>query len=55
MADAVLRDELGARARRRIAELSWERILEQHLELYGRVLSCGAPIGATTPGAAPRL
>ncbi len=55
MADAVLRDELGARARRRIAELSWERILEQHLELYGRVLSPGAPIGAATPGAAPRL
>lgn len=54
MADAALRDELGARARRRIAELSWTRILDQHLELYGRVLSPGAAIGAATPGAAPR-
>jgi glycosyltransferase involved in cell wall biosynthesis len=55
MADPVLRDELGARARRRIAELSWTRILEEHLELYARVLSPGAAISAGTPGAAPRL
>ncbi|NWF79153.1 MAG: glycosyltransferase family 4 protein [Chloroflexi bacterium] len=54
MADAALRDELGARARRRIAELSWARILDQHLELYGRVLSPGAAISAGTPSAAPR-
>lgn len=55
MADPALRDELGARARQRIAELSWDRILEQHLDIYGRVLSHGAPIGAATPGPAPRL
>lgn len=54
MADAALRAELGAQARRRIAELNWARILDQHLELYGRVLSPGAAIGAATPGAAPR-
>lgn len=38
MGDPELRDDLGRRARRRVAELSWDRILEQHLELYGRLL-----------------
>jgi glycosyltransferase involved in cell wall biosynthesis len=49
MGDAALRDELGLRARRRVAELSWERVLEQHLELYRR---CAAPL-ADVCGAAP--
>jgi glycosyltransferase involved in cell wall biosynthesis len=37
MADAELRDDLGERARRRVAELGWRRIVEQHLDLYGAV------------------
>jgi glycosyltransferase involved in cell wall biosynthesis len=49
MGDADLREELGRRAHRRVAELSWERVLEQHLELYGRL---AAPM-ADACGAAP--
>jgi glycosyltransferase involved in cell wall biosynthesis len=37
MGDEPLRDDLGLRARRRIAELSWGRILGEHLELYERI------------------
>lgn len=52
MTDEALRDELGRRARARAAELSWERILEQHLELYSHLIAASQqPIG-TAPGAA---
>lgn len=52
MGDAALRDDLAERARRRIAELSWERILDQHIEIYGRV-SGQRPVHARTVAADP--
>jgi len=55
MGDAALRDELGQRARHRVAELAWDRILEQHLELYGRVIAPTIHACATTPCADPQL
>lgn len=39
MGDSELRAELGTRAQRRIGELSWKRILEQHVDLYERVVA----------------
>ncbi len=49
MGDPALRDELGQRARRRVAELAWDRILEQHLELYERVVAPNTHACATAP------
>jgi glycosyltransferase involved in cell wall biosynthesis len=52
MGDEALRDRLGRLARRRIAELSWERVLEQHVELYQRVVDARQPsLTGAGPGA----
>jgi glycosyltransferase involved in cell wall biosynthesis len=39
MSDARLRQELSAQAEQRIARFAWERILEEHLTLYQRIIS----------------
>jgi len=54
MGDAPLRHELGQRARQRVAELGWERILEQQIELYERVTARHAhPYAAVSSAAHP--
>lgn len=50
MGDAELRQELGLRAQARIRELSWNRIVEQHLEVYARVAAQRAPVSLETAG-----
>jgi glycosyltransferase involved in cell wall biosynthesis len=44
MADPELRNELGGRARQRIRELAWDRIIEQHIAVYQRVIAYRQPI-----------
>lgn len=42
MQDDVLRATLRERARLRIAELSWQRVLEQHVALYERIVDAAS-------------
>ena len=44
MHDDLLRSTLRERAHMRIAELSWKRVLEQHLNLYKRVINPASEI-----------
>lgn len=43
MGDEGRRARLGDMARRRVEGFSWQRILAQHVELYGRVAAYGEP------------
>lgn len=51
MDDEDRRNQLADLAHRRVAELAWERIMAQHLDLYGRVSgSSRFALPADTPG-----
>ncbi len=50
MADDELRRDLGLRAQARIHELNWDRIVEQHLELYARIVARSVPISLEAAG-----
>jgi glycosyltransferase involved in cell wall biosynthesis len=52
MDDAALRERLGQLARRRIADLSWKRVLGLHVDLYQRVVDARQPsLSGAGPGA----
>jgi glycosyltransferase involved in cell wall biosynthesis len=46
MGDEARREQLGDMARRRVEGFAWERILAQHLDLYGRVAGRHAAFAA---------